>query len=450
MPKLLPLSSCVRSNSGRRGGKQDMDDSNFEKIKRELLTLCDAVSQTLRFNAKAVSGGKVALAVDYSLVAGYVRPAKSVPGEMFIDVGFDRDIDKVGRRIFEQYPRFAESAPYRLVLSAPTVMEFELSTARMAGEAHELLRSANDMDALYEAFMRYIEADGSPTAIDDVGLFQRAKRTFETLNHTMDANALPRFLEQIRKGYIHGLGTYFRRSEFESAKPEIYRTTRDIWNFLNEQKKSRQGRDVYHYFNNFVDAMNLSLSYYLDKLHDDISISYVAPYPPGLENDKIRSAVRHRSTPASLQLDLAARELTAGRKHPNTEALDWLTTCFDRAKICKDYLANANSATELSDVKKREVQYFYTDYMNPTFGKAKDEISPEQDYERAKALFSDKATFRKRFEDSVSLAKDTEIALGTLQPLIESEELFSDLGLMDDPQILEIRKRIDTKLPGPR
>ena len=385
-----------------------MDDVNFNKIKRELLTLCDAVSQSLCFSKLHAEGKQVALSVDYSLVAGYVRP-KSGWSYSDQDLGFDRDIDEVGRKIFEYYPAFALSTPYHLVLSQPTVMEFGIANSRLAGEAHEILRSTSGLDALYDAFMRYVESQGVPGAIDDSTLFQRAKRAFETLNHALDPLALPKFLDQIKQGYIHGLGTYFKPTDYQLSKPCIQEKTKQIWTFLNDERRIRPSQDpTYHYFNNFVDAWNFAVSYCLDRVNNNVSLSYVAPYPPGLENDQIRAAVRHRSTPASLLLDLVARKSTSTTAEPAKEALDWLMTCFDRAKICKEYLDHADSVTELSDVRKREIQFFYHDYMNRTFGKGRLIVNQNDEFVKARALFADKRTFRERFEQAASLAQDTQ------------------------------------------
>ncbi|WP_072380764.1 hypothetical protein [Novosphingobium sp. NDB2Meth1] len=100
---------------------EEMESDPFRRIKMEIFTLADASSQVLDLYDKIDQNKTPVITVDYALISGFIRPDQRHKPTLN-DVGFDRDIDFVGSRIFELFAQFGNTAPYQLAFSEPTVM----------------------------------------------------------------------------------------------------------------------------------------------------------------------------------------------------------------------------------------------------------------------------------------------------------------------------------------
>ncbi|WP_143146737.1 hypothetical protein [Novosphingobium sp. NDB2Meth1] len=293
--------------------------------------------------------------------------------------------------------------------------------------------------------MSFIEDDAEGSALEsgirDDELYKRAKILFEHAKSFFNKGATNSLLEMIRNNKVQGLGEFYTEDQFRAVKSQIYEDAMKVFDFLNANRSHGVSAD----FNNFIDALNFAFAFHLNAIKNDVSLSYAAPFPrlprPTFHASRIQAMLERRSLPASLLIELNARKFVSGQaaQMGDMEAgvRDWIATLHDRAKTCRDYISPANAVSEISFTRQREINLLYRDIMVPTFNGIDSKASPS-----LRNIFSDHSSFKQRFAQDIEENLDLTRGLEDITPVIGSEELLSDLRLIDDPRIQRIRDRI--------
>jgi hypothetical protein len=319
-------------------------------------------------------------------------------------------------------------------------------------------------ERIYDNFMRFVDGDGDPNVLDDATLYERSKQILQHHESTFRKDSIVSLLSMIKTGQIQGLGSFFESNEYESVREKIYTDAHNIFNSLRLIRHDGHNSDI----NNLIDALNFSETHNLNKLREDMMLSCVTPMPRmsapvRTEVDaRVHDIVKRRSIPATPLVDLFVRDhMTvvhnvrmdreyAASASQNFEGivLDELIVYHDRIKSCSSYIKNVNGIDELSIPKQKEIERLYIDLLNPVFKGQKTEGAPNMK-EKIKNMFNDERAFRERFEQDLNSAESLQAGLSNLRPVIGSEELLSNLDLINDPRIQKIRQELG-RMKGPK
>jgi hypothetical protein len=152
--------------------------------------------------------------------------------------------------------------------------------------------------------------------------------------------------------------------------------------------------------------------------------------------------LRARTLPVGLYLLLRSIEITEPLESVHSEASHWLEALAKRAEICKSYLERAENPTQISDTRKREIFLFYEDFMGPLFGsRQRASASDDDTLRKARELFTSKEAFRDRFQKAGEKIDSAAKELMSVRTVINSEELLTDFGLLNDPRVRAIRSK---------
>lgn len=425
--------------------------TNWEVLRREISSLCDALGQTFVQMDASADGSTTFLAnIDNSIISRYIIPQSSEANLHNIDDAVDRDLSVLAPETFRLYSRYWEQSPIRIVISLPTVIELAISLINVG---NKLTRSADSLDkhpVLYDNLMRRLnivgKKDDVPLSNDEI--YRLTNQIFSLIPSVTRSSQAPQFLSLIQKGAVGGFGRYYNDIEYQQIKRRLLSIRSRVVGFLDAHRKRRDGEAPYDFhFRNNIDALNFAMSYSFDRVRDNTNVSFAGPFPAYLdkvsrdEDHYLAKVLEARTNPATLFLQLRAKEVTEKLGNPSVEARNFLQVLADRAETCRNYLLGVDSLTSLGDSRMTEVYLFYEDYMRPLFGEKKYRRNDDTTLQRARELFTDKAAFRERFHKTSAELDAVVNTVLEIEPVLNSDEMITDFGLLDDPRVRTIRER---------
>jgi hypothetical protein len=413
---------------------------NFDRIKREILSLCDALAQALLLSGRSNTHTSIEI-VDSSLVSAFVLEGSGLSKEN--DKTIEHDVALLGKETFSLYATHNSASSFRVGFTIPTVYEFANSMIALSRKVDKKGSRFLQDAALYDQAMRLIDRslDASVPLTGDE-LFSHITQVVSILPSDASKNNTNRLLTLVKDGAISGLGAYYSSDDYKSLRTKIIASKDDALHVLNKSRRRKIGESTQAFnFRNLIDAANLSISYWFNQVRKDTSVSFAAPFPSLRNEQSIRAMLRARTLPAALCLSLRSVEYSKSRG-PEDVAQSWLVTFARRAATCAEFVRGAENISQLTDPMKSEIFLFYEDFVKPGFGQPARVLTSDETLSRARELFTSQVAFRERFEQaSASLGDTADEVVKGISPILSSDEILSDFGLLDTPQVQEIMKR---------